>query len=87
MHGLIAPHGGKLINRVLEADESAAAEERAADLPQVALNARAISDLELIATGAFSPLEGFMGRQDYQGVIKDMRLSNGLPWSLPITLA
>ncbi len=87
MHGLIAPHGGKLINRVLEADESTAAEERAADLPQVALNARAISDLELIATGAFSPLEGFMGHQDYQGVIKDMRLSNGLPWSLPITLA
>ncbi|MCZ6700110.1 MAG: sulfate adenylyltransferase, partial [bacterium] len=87
MHGLIAPHGGKLINLVLDADDSAAAEERAADLPQVALNARAISDLELIATGAFSPLEGFMGRQDYQGVVKDMRLSNGLPWSLPITLA
>ena len=87
MHGLIAPHGGELVNRVLEGKERDAAEEQAADLPQVALNARAISDLELIAMGAFSPLEGFMNRETYLRVVKDMRLSDGLPWSLPITLA
>ncbi|MDV2495801.1 MAG: sulfate adenylyltransferase [bacterium] len=87
MHGLIAPHGGELVNRVLEGEERDTAEEQAADLPQVALNARAISDLELIATGAFSPLEGFMNRETYLRVVKDMRLSDGLPWSLPITLA
>ncbi len=87
MHGLIAPHGGELVNRVLDGEERDAAEEQAADLPQVALNARAISDLELIATGAFSPLEGFMNRETYLRVVKDMRLSDGLPWSLPITLA
>ncbi|MDA2932166.1 sulfate adenylyltransferase, partial [Nitrospinae bacterium AH-259-F20] len=87
MHGLIAPHGGELVDRVLEGEERDAAEEQAADLPQVALNARAISDLELIATGAFSPLEGFMNRETYLRVVKDMRLSDGLPWSLPITLA
>ncbi len=87
MHGLIAPHGGELVNRVLEGEERDAAEEQATDLPQVALNARAISDLELIATGAFSPLEGFMNRETYLRVVKDMRLSDGLPWSLPITLA
>ncbi|MFQ5893131.1 MAG: sulfate adenylyltransferase, partial [Nitrospinota bacterium] len=87
MQDLIAPHGGRLVNRVLEADERLAAEERAAELPQVALNARAISDLELIATGVFSPLEGFMDRENYLSVLKNMRLANGLPWSLPITLA
>ncbi|MFQ6671988.1 MAG: sulfate adenylyltransferase [Candidatus Tectimicrobiota bacterium] len=87
MQDLIAPHGGRLVNRVLEADEHLAAEERAAELPQVVLNARAISDLELIATGVFSPLEGFMDRENYLSVLKNMRLANGLPWSLPITLA
>ncbi|MFQ6672635.1 MAG: hypothetical protein ACE5KY_04990, partial [Candidatus Tectimicrobiota bacterium] len=50
MQELIAPHGGRLVNRVLEDEERLAAEERAASLPQVVLNARAISDLELIAT-------------------------------------
>lgn len=87
MHETIAPHGGKLVDRILEGDARSEAEERAQSLPQVALNARTISDLELISTGAFSPLEGFMGREDYQSVVKNMRLADGLPWSIPITLA
>ena len=82
----IAPHGGTLVNRVLGADEGRAALELAAGLPSVTLDPRGVADLELIATGAYSPLTGFMGLADYQRVLHEMRLASGLPWSLPITL-
>lgn len=83
----IAPHGGVLINRVVDGEERAAALERAAGLPSVTLNSVALSDLELIGNGAFSPLTGFMGEADYRSVVDEMRLANGLPWSIPITLS
>src|SRR6266511_6336321 len=82
----IAPHGGTLVNRVIAAEERPAALELAAALPSVALDARTLADLELIGTGGYSPLTGFMGLADYQRVIHEMRLAGGLPWSLPITL-
>src|SRR4029078_6244814 len=56
-------------------------------MPSLALNARAIADLELIANGAFSPLEGFMGEEDYTSVRDNMRLANGLVWTIPVTLS
>ncbi len=83
----ILPHGGRLIDRVLPAGPRAAAEARARDLPQISLNARAASDLECLATGVFSPLQGFMNRADYERVVHEMRLKNGVLWTLPITLA
>src|SRR6058998_276329 len=55
-------------------------------MPSLTVDSRTVADLELIATGAYSPLTGFMGLADYQRVLHDMRLANGLPWSLPITL-
>jgi sulfate adenylyltransferase len=75
------PHGGELINRI-NLNETI-------DLSRnfVLLDNQEISDLELIANGAYSPLKGFMGKADYECVVKNMRLSNGLPWSIPITLA
>ncbi len=82
----IRPHGGQLVNRVLRGELRAAALERAASFPQVQLTPMAASDLELIAVGALSPLTGFMGQDDYDSVIDDMRLANGLPWTLPATL-
>ena len=82
----IAPHGGTLVSRVIAGDEHQAALELAAALPSVTVDARTVADLELIATGAYSPLTGFMGLADYQRVLHEMRLANGLPWSLPITL-
>lgn len=85
--GLIPPHGGRLVNRVLTGEARAEAVAWAGKLPKIVLNARAMSDLELLAVGAFSPLEGFMGRADYRRVLEDMRLGSGLPWTLPITLA
>ncbi len=83
----ILPHGGKLVDRVLRGEAQEEARRRASSLQRVALNARTMSDLELIATGAYSPLEGFMGQADYRSVLSEVRLANGLPWTVPITLA
>ncbi len=83
----IPPHGGKLIDRVLHGEAREEAIGRAPSLRRIALNARTMSDLELIAVGAYSPLQGFLGEADYRSVIHDMRLAGGLAWPLPITLA
>jgi ATP sulfurylase len=83
----IAPHGGTLVDRILRGEVREAALERAAELKRVSLGSTAVSDLELIGIGAFSPLTGFMTKADYESVVEDMRLTNGLIWSIPITLA
>ena len=85
--GLIAPHGGELVNRFAKGAEHAKLAERARGLPVVDLDDRAASDVEMIAVGAFSPLAGFMNQKDYLRVVADMRLERGLPWSMPVTLA
>ncbi len=85
--GISTPHGGTLINRFVDQNKVADLTEKAASLPCLSLSAREISDLELIATGVFSPLEGFMGRADYLNVLQSMHLADGLPWTLPITLS
>lgn len=82
----IAPHGGKLINRIATPAEKREFLERADELPRVQLNERSLSDLIAIAIGALSPLTGFMDRANYESVVTEMRLANGLPWSIPITL-
>jgi sulfate adenylyltransferase len=83
----LAPHGGTLVDRVLQGRELTAASKKALPLKSVTLNPRELSDVEMIATGAFSPLEGFMNLDDYKKVLHSMRLFSGLPWSLPITLS
>lgn len=83
----ITPHGGHLINRVATAAERAEFLQLADSLPRVQLDQRAESDLVMIAIGGFSPLKGFMEQADYETVVEDMRLTNGLPWSLPVTLS
>lgn len=86
MNGLIAPHGGTLINRVLTGEPREKLLSLAKSAKRIVLDEWALSDLELIAVGAFSPLKGFMGFSDYTRVTEEMRLSNGTVWSLPITL-
>ncbi len=81
------PHGGRLINRVLHGSEMESLEIRAKGLKKIHLNKREMSDLDMIAIGALSPLEGFMRMEDYEGVMDVMRLANGLPWSIPVTLS
>lgn len=83
----IAAHGGKLINRLLSGKERADALEDARGLPALILSPWSLSDLELIAIGAYSPLTGFMGSADYRQVLETMRLVDGTVWSLPITLS
>ena len=85
--GQIAPHGGRLVNRLATPAELATLSDRLFMLPRVSLTPRALSDLDMIATGAFSPLDGFLARADYDSVVERMRLANGLPWSIPITLS
>jgi sulfate adenylyltransferase len=78
---LIAPHGGTLVDRTGERPDDLDSLEK---LP---LTSRELSDLDLIASGALSPLEGFMGEADYERVIEEMHLVGGLPWALPVCLA
>ena len=84
---LIAPHGGTLVNRTVGGTEREALLHAATKLPSLELNAREEADLELIANGAFSPLEGFLGEADYRSVRDHRRLANGLVWTIPVTLS
>lgn len=83
----IPAHGGELINRIATPAQQQMFLEQAEHLPRIQLDERAISDLEMIAIGGFSPITGFMEQADYQQVVLNMRLANGLPWSIPITLS
>ncbi len=84
---MIAPHGGKLINRFADSPESEARlREDAKSLRVLELSGRELNDLGLIGNGALSPLTGFMTRKDYEPVVTSMRLENGLPWSIPVVL-
>ena len=80
----IAPHGGTLVD-LLAADPEALAGE-AANLPKVVVNERELADLEMLATGALSPLTGFQGEADYHAVLDTMHLQNGIVWAIPVAL-
>lgn len=84
--GTIQPHGGSLVNRIVPESEREALFAKAQQYPAIAINKWTISDIDLIAIGAFSPLTGFMNEEDYRSVLDHMRLANGLVWSIPITL-
>ncbi|NMW26286.1 adenylyltransferase, partial [Rhodanobacter denitrificans] len=83
---LIAPHGGVLKELYLPPAEAEALKLRSARLPGVDLDTRQLCDLELLLSGAFSPLEGFLGRRDYDRVVEELRLADGTLWPIPITL-
>ena len=83
----IPAHGGRLINRELAGVERETLVERVPAMPRIDLRQREVSDLEMIANGAFSPLEGFMCEDDYTAVRGNKHLASGLPWTIPITLS
>jgi len=78
---LIAPHGGELVDRTGDRPDDLDT------LEVVRLTPRELADLDMLASGALSPLTGFMGREDYEQVVDELRLANGLPWALPVCLA
>lgn len=82
----IKPYGDDLVNLMASKDRGTLLKNLATNLPDIPLNDRQICDLEMLATGAFSPLKGFMNRTDYEAVLDRMRLSNGLLWPMPICL-
>jgi sulfate adenylyltransferase len=83
---LIAPYGGKLVDLVLTGESREAVLRRVPKLRSIKISMRNLCDLELLATGAFSPLDRFMGKADYERVLHEMRLGDGVLFPLPITL-
>ncbi len=84
---LIEPYGGKLVNLVVPEEKKQEVKTYAGGLPSIQLSDREVCDLELLATGAFSPLDRFMGKTDYQSVLDKMRLASGHLFPIPITLS
>jgi sulfate adenylyltransferase len=83
---LIEPYGGELVNLVVEGEEREELIEKSKRLPSIQISARALCDLELLATGAFSPLDRFMRKADYERVLTEMRMQDGTLFPIPITL-
>jgi sulfate adenylyltransferase len=83
----IAPHGGDLVDLLVPEGRREATRAEADHLPKLVVNARELSDLEMLTVGALSPLRGFVGEADYVSVLETMHLSNGLAWSIPVTLS
>lgn len=83
---MIAPHGGTLVNRILEGRDREALIAQAQRLPKLDIDAWTLSDIEMLAIGGFSPLEGFMGQRDYESVVANRRLANGAVWTIPVVL-
>ena len=83
---LVAPHGGQLVDLTVTPGRAAELKGLSRDWPSWDLTPRQLCDIELLTNGAFSPLTGFMGREDYEGVCAEMRLSGGELWPIPIML-
>ncbi len=86
MHSLIQPHGGTLVDCKLNSDERQTTLDRALTLPRLTLSQRNLADIECIATGVYSPLNGFVTAEDYYDIVNNMHLSSGLAWSIPVAL-
>ena len=83
---LVQPHGGDLLDLMAPAERAAELKAQAREMPSWSLTARQLADLELLLNGAFSPLAGFMKRDDHEAVCRDLRLVDGTFWPLPVAL-
>ena len=83
---LVPPHGGELVNLILDREAAAATKAESRDFPSWDLTARQVCDLEMLLNGGFSPLTGFLNKADYESVCRDMKLASGVLWPMPITL-
>src|SRR5436190_11950718 len=83
----IEPHGGTLVDLLVTGDEAKTLAAEAANYPKIVVNDRELADLEMMATGALSPLTGFVGEADYRSILDSMHLSSGVAWTIPVTLS
>ena len=83
---LIPPHGGELVDLIVSSERAADLKSHSREWPSWDLTPRQLCDLELLTSGGFSPLRGFMTRSDYEGVCHNMKLASGLIWPMPLTL-
>lgn len=87
MSHLVSPHGGRLISRLVKGEELTEVKKRARELPTVRMTSRETSDLIMIGIGAFSPVDGFMGMDDWRGICREFTIAKGTFWPIPITLS
>ena len=87
MSRLVPPHGGKLKPLLLRGCQLEEAQREATHFPKITINSKEVSDLIMLAMGAFSPLDGFMSPQDYLGTVRQMKISDGTMWPIPVTLS
>jgi sulfate adenylyltransferase len=83
---MIQPHGGRLVDRVLKGQKKDEVLARAGRLPRLVIDSELVSDVENIATGVYSPLQGFLGEADFRSVLDSSRLSSDVAWTIPIVL-
>ncbi|MBI4950389.1 MAG: adenylyltransferase, partial [Deltaproteobacteria bacterium] len=86
MSNITAPHGGVLKELIVPEAEAEQLKKEARDFVSWDLTERQLWDIEMLLNGGFSPLDGFMGKADYDSVVKKMRLASGIVWTMPITL-
>ena len=86
MTNLIAPHGGTLCELVVHEDRRSKIQKESLYLPSLTLNDRQLCDIEMLLNGSFSPLIGFLNNEDYDSVVENLTLANGIIWPIPITL-
>ncbi len=84
MEHFVTPHGGALVDLLVDADRAEALKTESQNFPSLTLSQRQLCDLELLMNGAFSPLTGFMGQRDYDSVVDNLRLADGTLWPVPI---
>src|SRR6266851_2622495 len=84
--GLVPPYGGKLVDLMVSLEEQEELNAYASRLPSIQLSARSVCDLQLLACGAFSPLDRFVGKEDHQSILEQMRLASGQIFPIPVTL-
>ncbi|HYF11053.1 MAG TPA: sulfate adenylyltransferase, partial [Actinomycetota bacterium] len=82
-----SPHGGTLVDLLVPEQDREKLTDEARNLPKLTVKERELSDLEMLAVGALSPLTGFQGEDDYGSILQTMHLSNGLAWTIPVTLS
>lgn len=87
MNHVVSPHGGKLVNLLATEQQRREYFKEGLELKKVRVNSKEFSDIIMLATGAFSPLEGFMSKKDYESVLNDMHLNSGVLWPIPVTLS